>query len=73
MKTATTKISKREDEYRVRLFLDGEYQAGSDYFTEDKEDANVTAAAMIKHYQENAETIDAYNATAENNEKWKYH
>jgi len=45
---ATTKITKTDDEFRVRLFIDGEYQAGADYFTDDREDAKGTAAAMIE-------------------------
>ena len=42
----TTKISKADGEYRIRLFIDGQYQAGADYFTDDKQDAIETAAAM---------------------------
>lgn len=45
---ATTKISKKEGEYRVRLFIDGVYQAGGDYFTDDKTDAKRTAEAMVR-------------------------
>jgi hypothetical protein len=45
---ATTKITKSDDEFRVRLFIGGEYQAGADYFTDDREDAKGTAAAMIE-------------------------
>ncbi len=44
---ATTKTSKKDGEYRVRLFLDGVYQPGGDYFTDDAADAKATAAAMI--------------------------
>ena len=47
MKTATTKMTKRDGEFRVRLFIGGVYQAGADYFTDDKEDAISTAKAMI--------------------------
>ena len=46
--TKTTKTSKQNGEYRVRLFVDGEYQAGADYFTDDKQDATDTAARMIR-------------------------
>ena len=45
---ATTTTTKHDGEYRVRLFIDGEYQAGADYFTDDTRDAMDTAAAMIK-------------------------
>lgn len=44
----TTQISKQDGEYRVRLFIDGIYQAGGDYFTDDKEDAENTAKSMRK-------------------------
>ena len=46
---ATTKISRQNGEYRVRLFIDGVYQAGADYFTDDKQDAYATAATMCKN------------------------
>ena len=45
----TTKTTKQGDEYRVRLFVNGEYQAGADYFTDDKRDAKETAAVMVKN------------------------
>ena len=45
----TTKITKSDGEYRVRLFVDGEYQPGADYYTDDKEDALETAAAMERN------------------------
>lgn len=46
---ATTKTTRNTDgEYRIRLFINGEYQAGADYFTDDKEDAILTAAAMAE-------------------------
>ncbi len=46
----TTKIKKSVDgEYRVRLFIDGKYQAGGDYFTDDKKDAVSTAKHMAEH------------------------
>jgi len=41
-----TVISESGGEYRVRLFIDGEYQAGADYFTDDVVEANETAKAM---------------------------
>eukprot|EP00831_Metopus_contortus_P034328 TRINITY_DN27389_c0_g2_i3.p1 TRINITY_DN27389_c0_g2~~TRINITY_DN27389_c0_g2_i3.p1 ORF type:complete len:239 (-),score=28.30 TRINITY_DN27389_c0_g2_i3:120-836(-) len=48
------KISKKYDEFRVRLvtqppfmFIDGKYQAGADYFTYDKTDAQATAQHMV--------------------------
>lgn len=44
--TITTKTTKHDGEYRVRLFINGEYQAGADYFTDDKQDARDTAAHM---------------------------
>ena len=48
---AETKITKNEEgEYRVRLFIEGEYQAGADYFTDCKIDAKETA----KHMENNA-------------------
>lgn len=45
----TTKTTKTDGEYRVRLFIDGEYQAGADYFTDCKEDAAATAKHMQEH------------------------
>lgn len=47
--TATTKITRTDGEYRVRLFIDEEYQPGADYFTDDKEDARDTAKHMELH------------------------
>lgn len=44
--TAKTKITKNDGEYRVRLFINDEYQAGADYFTDDKQDAVSTAKLM---------------------------
>ena len=41
-----TRISELDGEYRVRLFIDGEYQAGADYFTDDVAEAHETAKAM---------------------------
>lgn len=46
----TTKISKNQyGEYVVRLYIDGKYQPGSNYFTDDLEDARETA----KHMKDN--------------------
>ncbi len=44
----TTKISfnRNYNEYRVRLFIGGKYQAGADYFTDDRRDAEDTAKQM---------------------------
>lgn len=50
----TTKITKQDGEYRVRLFANGAYQAGADYFTSDKQDAIDTA----KHMQINGGITD---------------
>jgi len=44
--TINTKITKNAGEYRVRLFINNEYQAGADYFTDCKEDATDTAKLM---------------------------
>jgi hypothetical protein len=48
---ATYKITKTvgESEYRVRLFIDGQYQAGADYYTDDSKDALATARQMIQN------------------------
>ena len=45
----TTTIKKTDGEYRVRLFIDGVYQAGADYFTDCKQDAKETAEHLRKH------------------------
>ena len=42
-----TKFNRDWNEYTVRLFVDGNYQAGSDYHTDEKEDATETAVAMV--------------------------
>lgn len=42
----TTKIWYRDGECRVKLYHDGVYQPGADYFTNDREDAMQTAAKM---------------------------
>ena len=57
-KTATTKITYNRDynEYRVRLFIDGVYQAGGDSFQSCKEDAKDAAAMMIKECAETDKT-----------------
>ena len=45
---ATTKTTRSPSgEYRVRLFIDGVYQEGADYFTDDKRDSVETAKQMI--------------------------
>jgi hypothetical protein len=46
---AAIKRTKADGEYRLRLFIDGEYQAGADYFTADLEDAKLTAEHMINN------------------------
>jgi len=47
---ASTKITRNEEgEYRVRLFIEGEYQPGSDYFTDCKIDAKETAKEMERN------------------------
>ena len=38
--------TKRNGEYRVRLFIDNKYQRDADYFTDDIEDAKNTAKDM---------------------------
>lgn len=54
----TTKITKYDGEYRVRLFIGGVHQAGADYFTDDKADATATAAAMRENGVESDKTTD---------------
>lgn len=44
----TTKIVKSDGEYRVKLYHDGVYQPEADYFTNDKEDAVLTAKLMTQ-------------------------
>ena len=44
--TTKTTYNRDYNEYRVRLFVDGVYQAGADYYTDDKEDAKNTATSM---------------------------
>lgn len=66
----TTKTTKQDGEYRVRLFIDGEYQAGADYFTTDKQDAKDTAAAMVANGAPSDKTTDfAISEQAEYNEE----
>lgn len=43
----STRVTNKDGEYRVRLFIDDVYQAGADYFTTDKQDAKDTADQMI--------------------------
>ena len=54
----TTKTTKQDGEYRVRLFVDGVYQAGADYFTTDKQDAKDTAEKMELNGVESDKTTD---------------
>lgn len=42
----TTKIWYRDGECRVKLYHDGVWQIEADYFTNDKQDAEQTAAKM---------------------------
>lgn len=70
--TITTKTTKQDGEYRVRLFINGEYQAGADYFTDDKQDAVATAKHMQANGTYSDKTTDFaiteqadYNAEAE--------
>ena len=43
-----TTIKKNDwSEWVVRLFIDGKHQKAADYFTNDREDATITAAAMV--------------------------
>lgn len=55
---ATTKTTKRDGEFRVRLFINDEYQAGADYFTDDKEDAEITAQIMRERAGYSDKTTD---------------
>ena len=49
MITTNITFNRNLNEYRVCLFINYVYQAGSDYFTDELQDANDTAAAaMIK-------------------------
>ena len=54
----TTKISKVDGEFRVRLFIDNVYQAGEDYFTNDKTDAENTATVMRRDGVESDKSTD---------------
>jgi hypothetical protein len=36
-------------EFKVRLFIAGNYQEGADYFTDDKDDAFSTARVMVEN------------------------
>lgn len=47
-KTAKVFYEMLWGEYRVMLFIDGEWHAGADYHTNDKADAIATAAAMVR-------------------------
>ena len=41
-----TTVKKSEGEYVVRLFIDGQHQPDSNYYTDDLDDANTTAGVM---------------------------
>jgi hypothetical protein len=56
--TINTKITKNDNEYRVRLFIDGIYQAGADYFTDDHQDAKDTASGMARNASQSDKTTD---------------
>jgi len=53
---ATTDIIKVDGEYQVRLFEDGIRNHNATYFTDDKEDAQETAKAMVRDYKPTAES-----------------
>jgi len=53
-----TTITKKDGEYRVRLFVNDVYQAGADYFTDDRQDALDTAHLMEKNGVESDKTTD---------------
>lgn len=55
---ASTKMTKTDGEYRIRLFIDGNYQAGADYFTDDQQDAIKTAALMLENAGYSDKTTD---------------
>ena len=44
--TIKTTVRKSEGEYVVRLFLDGTHQPDANYYTDDLDDANITAGVM---------------------------
>ena len=54
----TTKVVKNPDpnwdEYIVKYYEDGVHMPDSDYFTPDKDDAEATAIAMVKHANKKA-------------------
>lgn len=51
-KITTDIIYSRDlNEYTVRLFVDGVRDKEASYFTDDKQDAQTTAAAMVRDYK----------------------
>jgi hypothetical protein len=48
-KQRTAKVKRVEDEYRVRLYLEGKAYPPADYYTDDLEDAKGTARHMVNH------------------------
>jgi len=52
----TVKTYKDTDwnEYRVKIFIEGQHQQDADYHTDDKDDALSTAAAIVAKYTANA-------------------
>ena len=73
IKNIEIKTTKSNGEYRLRLFINGEYQAGADYFTDCKEDARETERLMFRfgafsdktHPIAISEQIDYDNETGE--------
>lgn len=59
--TTKTTYNKEYNEYRVRLFIDGSYQAGADYYTDNKEDAKSTAKNMAENAKYSDKTTDFAN------------
>ena len=47
-RTVKTYRDNEWDEYVCRLFLDGDLYAAADYFTNDSQDADDTAEAMLR-------------------------
>jgi hypothetical protein len=57
-----TTIKKNDwGEWVVRLFIDGKHQKAADYFTNDREDATITATAMVNEVKAGKEA-DALNS-----------
>lgn len=61
MDTIATRIgyNRELNEYTVRLYVNGVRQQGADYYTDDKEDAEGTALAMVEHLK--AHGVAPYN------------